>query len=202
MSFPLFTFFKHPILKTQFICYTRSTQMSLFLLAKSLHLIGMVAWFAGLFYIVRLFIYHVEAGTKPDPERHILQSQFQLMEKRLWYFITWPAFLLTLIAGLSMLSTYPMADQPWLHWKLLLVLLLIGYHFYCGHIRKQLLIHPENYSSRNLRFLNEIPTLLLVGIVFLAVTKSVAILPKVYLGLGVFFAIIMGILMLVKWNKK
>ena len=72
---------------------------NLFKYVLSLHIIFIVTWFAGLFYIVRLFIYHTEAEAKPEPEKSILQNQYKIMEKRLWYGITWPSLVLTLIFG-------------------------------------------------------------------------------------------------------
>src|SRR4051812_23540048 len=95
---------------------------------KALHIIFVVTWFSGLFYIVRLFIYNREAVDKPDPERGILQRQFSIMIRRLWLGITWPSAILTLIFGLWMLQLYG-AIPPWLVWKLVFVGALYLYHF-------------------------------------------------------------------------
>lgn len=140
---------------------------------KALHLIFVVTWFAGLFYMVRLFIYHVEALDKPDPDKTILTDQFKIMEKRLWYGITWPSAILTLIFGLSQLHQFfPLTDHSWLTVKLALVFLLYGYHDSIGRIFKKLKNNQCKYSSNWLRFYNEVATLFLFAIVFLAVLKD------------------------------
>src|SRR5262245_27616624 len=113
------------------------------LLCKALHIVGFVSWFSGLFYLVRLFIYHVEAQQKPEPARSILVPQLALMERRLWFAITLPAMILTLVAGGFLAGMYIQAaggigEQPWLHVKLALVAALVAYTLLCGRIRKQL----------------------------------------------------------------
>lgn len=150
-------------------------------LLKALHIIFVVTWFAGLFYIVRLFIYHVESGSKPENERVILQRQFLIMEKRLWYGITWPSCILTIIFGGSLLSEWlPLSDNPWLLTKLGFVFLLFLYHLSCGHIYKKLLHGKLPATSFQLRLWNEVATLFLISIVFLVVLKSV-----LHMGYGV-----------------
>jgi putative membrane protein len=139
---------------------------------KSLHLVFVVSWFAGLLYIVRLFIYHVEAAARPETERRVLEEQFTVMERRLWYGITWPAMVLTAIFGTALMILIRAYEQPWFHLKLGLLLLLIGYHLYCGKIRKDLLRGACRLTSRQLRVWNEGATLLLFAIIFTAVTKS------------------------------
>ena len=102
---------------------------------KALHIIFIVTWFAGLFYIVRLFIYQCEAQTRPPQERDILTKQFKLMSRRLWKGITWPSAILTAITGPWLLMQIPgYLDQPWMHLKLSLVVLLYAYHLYCHKI--------------------------------------------------------------------
>lgn len=145
-----------------------------YLYVKALHIIFVVTWFAGLFYIVRLFIYYAEAAEKPEPERSILQKQFQLMQKRLWYGITWPSAILTLIFGFStvyILGLYK-SMPGWLIWKLAFVLGLYVYHFLCHSIFKQQQKGVLTYTSTQLRIWNEVATLFLISIVFLVVLKS------------------------------
>lgn len=143
----------------------------LFLAAKALHVIGFVSWFAGLFYVVRLFIYHQEAATKPDAIRAEFFAQYALMERRLWYIITTPAMWLTIVGGLTMLAQY--GDPPaWLRLKLALVFALVLYHGQCGRIRRQLAEGRCRWSSQALRFWNEVATMLLVAIVCLAVYRT------------------------------
>jgi protoporphyrinogen IX oxidase len=140
---------------------------------KAFHIIGVVVWFAGLFYLVRLFIYHVEAEEKPEPARSILQQQYELMEKRLYRIITTPGMLVTVAMAIGILWTEPdVLHDRWLHFKLLFVAILLGYHHYCGRLMKQLSAGTCKWSSGQLRALNEAPTLLLVIIVMLAVFKN------------------------------
>lgn len=140
---------------------------------KAFHIIGIVVWFAGLFYLVRLFIYHVEANQEPEPARTILKNQYQIMEKRLYNIITTPGMLLTLAMAIGLLTTEPeVLKQTWLHVKLGFVVLLLGYHHYCKRLMKQLAVDECRWSSQQLRALNEAPSLMLVVIVLLAVFKD------------------------------
>lgn len=140
---------------------------------KAFHIIGIVVWFAGLFYLVRLFIYHVEADEQPEPARTILKNQYQIMEKRLYNIITTPGMAVTVAMAIGLLSTEPeVLKQGWLHIKLLFVGGLIVYHFYCGRLLKQLAAEQCAWSSQQLRALNEAPTVLLLVIVLLAVFKN------------------------------
>ncbi|MFB2920592.1 MULTISPECIES: protoporphyrinogen oxidase HemJ [Aerosakkonema] len=140
---------------------------------KAFHLIGIVVWFAGLFYVVRLFVYHVEANEQPEPARTILTQQYQVMEKRLYNLITTPGMAVTVVMAIAIVTTEPdVLKSGWLHFKLALVAILIAYHFYCGRLIKQLAENRCNWSSQQLRSLNEVPTVLLVGIVLLAVFKQ------------------------------
>ena len=140
---------------------------------KAFHLIGIVVWFAGLFYLVRLFIYHVEANEQPEPARTILKNQYQIMEKRLYNIITTPGMVVTVAMAIGLLSTEPeVLKQGWLHIKLLFVAGLIVYHFYCGRLLKQLASEQCTWGSQQLRALNEAPTVLLLVIVLLAVFKN------------------------------
>lgn len=140
---------------------------------KSLHIIFVVCWFAGLFYIVRLFIYHREAFDKEAVEREVLHKQYQIMESRLLNVITTPAMILTIIFGTIMLYLNPFyLSQPWMHIKLSFVLLLVIYHLRSVRIHRQLKEGNFNWSSNQLRMWNELPTLFLVSIVFLVVLKT------------------------------
>lgn len=145
-----------------------------FLIAKALHIIFVVSWFAGLFYIVRLFIYHVEASEKEEPDKSILMNQYKIMQKKLWYIITWPAMVLTIITGFWVAAPYlsSLSSYPWLMLKLGLVALLVLYHLQCGKIFTNLKKDNIKYSSILLRLWNEVATLLLVAIVFVIVLKS------------------------------
>lgn len=140
---------------------------------KAFHIVGIVVWFAGLFYLVRLFIYHVEANQEPEPARTILKNQYQIMEKRLYSIITTPGMLVTVAMAIGLLATEPeVLKEGWLHVKLGFVLLLIGYHHYCKRLMKQLEKDECKWSSQQLRALNEAPTVMLVVIVLLAVFKN------------------------------
>jgi putative membrane protein len=140
---------------------------------KAFHIIGVVVWFAGLFYLVRLFIYHVEANQEPEPASTILKKQYQIMEKRLYNIITTPGMVVTVAMAIGLLISQPEAlHERWLHIKLLFVAFLVGYHFYCGMLLKQLSQERCNWGSQQLRALNEAPTVLLLVIVLLAVFKN------------------------------
>jgi len=140
---------------------------------KALHIIFIVTWFAGLFYIVRLFIYHVEANQKGEPEKGILTRQYRLMEKRLWFGITWPSMILAILFGFLLLYRQPYhLKQSYMHIKLGLVALLMLYHFSCHAIYNQLKKETCKLTSLKLRLWNELATLFLVSIVFLIVLKS------------------------------
>lgn len=140
---------------------------------KSLHIIFVITWFAGLFYIVRLFIYQTEAEKKPSPDKEILQTQYKLMSKRLWYIITWPSGILTCVFAVWLIVQTPgYLTMNWMLIKLGFVGLLILYHLSCQKIYSQLQNDIIKYSSFKLRMFNEISTILLFAIVFLVVLKS------------------------------
>ncbi len=144
-----------------------------FLNLKALHIIFVITWFAGLFYIVRLFIYHAEAEEKSEPEKSILQTQYKLMSKRLWLIITWPSAILASIFAFWMLFKNPSyLEMPWMHIKLSFVVLLYVYHLACHRIYLQLQNDIVKYSSKQLRIWNEVATIILFSIVFLVVLKS------------------------------
>ena len=139
---------------------------------KAIHIIAVVSWFAGLFYLVRLFIYHVEANEFDDNKKGILQSQYYLMIGRLWKIITVPAMFLTIFSGFWLVSVYDFWTQPFMHIKFAFVFGLVGYHHVCGAMIKHLKNGTKTYSSNMLRIWNEVATLLLVAIVFIIVLKS------------------------------
>lgn len=147
---------------------------------KALHIIFIVTWFAGMFYIVRLYIYNTEANSKPEPEKSILQRQLNVMIKRLWFGITWPSAILTLIFGPwvmfhSYMQWYKQLNLPsgtWLLIKLVFVVLLYVYHFTLHALYKQQANGIFKYSSQQLRVWNEVATIFLVPIVMLATVKS------------------------------
>ena len=140
---------------------------------KAFHLIGVVVWFAGLFYLVRLFVYHAEASEQPEPAQTILKNQYELMEKRLYNIITTPGMAVTVAMAIGLLYTEPeVLKSGWLHAKLAAVAVLLFYHFYCGRIMKQLAKGECQWTGQQFRALNEAPTVLLVVIVLLAVFKN------------------------------
>lgn len=134
---------------------------------KAFHVIAMVAWFAGLFYLPRLFVYHA------DTHDVISHARFLIMERRLYYGITWPAALLTTVLGLWLLyaglSYYHGA--MWMHAKLGFVMLLWGYHLMCGHYVRCFKQNSNTHTNRFYRAFNELPTVLLIVIIVLVVVK-------------------------------
>ena len=165
---------------------------------KALHIIFVVTWFAGLFYMVRLFIYSAEANLKPEPERSILIKQLGIMQNRLWYIITWPSAILTLILGGSL--WYMMDALPiWLLVKLCFVLGLFLYHLSLHAIFKQQEKGIFKYTSHQLRLWNELATLFLVIIVMLAVVKQML---NVAWGIAGLFAFAIVLMIAVKLYKK
>jgi protoporphyrinogen IX oxidase len=140
---------------------------------KAFHIVGVVVWFAGLFYLARLFIYHVEANQEPEPARSILKKQYGIMEKRLYGIITTPGMLVTVAMAIGLLVTEPeFLKQTWMHVKLSLVVLLLGYHHYCKRIMRQLEQDTCKWTSQQLRAFNEFPTVILVVVVMLVVFKN------------------------------
>ncbi|PWH85723.1 protoporphyrinogen oxidase HemJ [Brumimicrobium oceani] len=167
---------------------------------KALHIIFMVSWFAGLFYIVRLFIYHTEAQEKSEQEKNILSAQFTIMEKKLWWIITTPAMILTLVFGISMLIVNPaLLKMPWMHLKLTFVALLLVYHFKSQLIMGKMHKSIFKWSSNQLRLWNEVATLALVAIVFLVSLKNS--LNWIYGTVG-FFAVAVALMIAIKIYKR
>lgn len=171
-----------------------------FLYVKALHIIFVITWFAGLFYIVRLFIYHVEAEKKEDPAREILQTQYKLMSKRLWYIITWPSAILASVFAFWMLYKNPYyLEMSWMHIKLTFVLALYLYHFSCQKIYNQLQKNIIKYSALQLRIWNEVATIFLFAIIFLVTLQN-----AINWVWGVVGIILFGVLMMfaIKLYKK
>ena len=139
---------------------------------KALHIIFITTWFAGLFYIIRLFIYHAEARGKEEPARSILEKQYKLMEWRLWYIITWPSAILTLIFGSWLMIHWSAWIFPWMHVKLTLLVGLYAYQLYCHKIFRKFQNDEGTWGSFKLRIWNEVATLFLFGIVFVVVLKN------------------------------
>ena len=163
--------------------------MNLYILA--LHIIFIVTWFAGLFYIVRLFVYHAEADKKEEPERSILQKQYKIMEKRLWYGIAWPSMIFTIILGGWLLWLNPgLFNEDYFKLKLCFVGGLILYHLQCHNMFRQFRNDLVKYTSFKLRLWNEGATIFLVAIVFLIVLKSNTDFVRGLLGLLLFSVII------------
>lgn len=145
----------------------------IYLYAKAIHIIFVICWMAGLFYMVRLFIYHTEAKQKTELEYGILHRQFIVMESKLWWIITTPSMYLTVLAGLTMLFLSPALIQtPWMQVKLIFVLGLLVYHFICQRILFRLKVERNKWTSTQLRLWNELATIILFAIVFIVVLKS------------------------------
>ena len=147
--------------------------MEVYNYVKSLHLIFVITWFAGLFYIPRLFVYQIEAFYKPSPEKEILGKQLKLMAKRLWFIITWPSAILATIFAIWLLIIIPAwLDQNWMLVKLVFVLLLYIYHYRTHQIFKQLQNDDVRYTSKFMRIWNEGATIILFAVVFLVILKD------------------------------
>ncbi len=134
---------------------------------KALHIIFVICWFAGLFYLPRLFVYHAMADDQISCKR------FKIMERKLYYGITWPAGVLTTIFGIWLLlfKYHWYTTQMWMHAKLILVLFLWIFHLYCGHLYKNFKKDANTRSHKFYRWINEIPTVLLIAIVILAIVQ-------------------------------
>lgn len=174
--------------------------MEIYNYIKSLHLIFVITWFAGLFYIVRLFVYQIEANDKPSPEREILKNQYKIMTYRLWYIITWPSAVLSIIFAVWLLILMPAwLQMPWMHVKLGFVALLIAYQIKCQFIYNDLQKDVFKYSSNFMRLWNEGATIILFAVVFLVVLKNA--FNWIYGVLGIFLFSIL-IMLGFKFYKK
>ena len=181
----------------------------MYLYFKSLHIIFVITWFAGLFYAPRLLIYLIEANEKPANEKSILQKQLNIMFKRLWFIITWPSAILTLIFGtiVTIQGNWYLIifekEGKWFLYKIILIIILYGYHFSLHYLYKKSLQNQYPYTSQQIRYWNEIPTVLLLAIVFLVVIKQEINY------LGIFSVMILFIIILIivtklykKYRKK
>ena len=140
---------------------------------KALHLIFVITWFAGLFYIPRLFVYQIESSQKPSPEKEILGKQLKLMAKRLWFIITWPSAVLATIFAIILLILQPVwLQQGWMHLKLGFVVLLIAYHLKCHQIFNQLQNDVVKWTSNQMRLWNEGSTIILFSVIFLVIVRD------------------------------
>lgn len=140
---------------------------------KAAHIIFIVTWFAGMFYMPRLFVYIVEAHAKPEPERSIVLKQLKMMASRLWFGITWPSAIITLCLGTAMVINQPeWLTFGFMHIKLTLVFFLYLYHISLHVIFRQLQNDVVKYTSTHMRIWNEVATLFLISIVFLIVLKN------------------------------
>lgn len=170
---------------------------------KAIHIIFIVTWFAGLFYITRLFIYITEAHEKPEPEKGILLRQLKLMSSRLWYVITWPSAIITLVMGTLLIIDQPgWLQQSFMHVKLSLVFLLYLYHLSHQYLYNLLQKDIVRYSSQQLRLWNEVSTLFLISIVFLIVLKSTLSMAWGLLGLLALMIVMMIAIRIYKKYRK
>ncbi len=175
---------------------------------KALHIIFIVTWFAGLFYMPRLFIYNVEALQKPEEVRVALQQQFTIMMKRLWYGITWPSAIITLFLGTTILFTGGwnniifLEEGRWLLIKLCFVVFLYAYHLSLHIILRQQVKGVFNYTSQQLRLWNEVATVFLFAIVMLVVVKQSISVVWGLVGLVAFIALLTGAIKIYKLIRK
>lgn len=157
---------------------------------------------AGLFYIVRLFIYHVEANDRTESERITLQRQFEIMQHKLWYIITTPAMAISVLAGIAMIWVNPvLLSMNWMLVKLAFILGLLVYHFLCQNIMNKLKQGIFTWSSTQLRLWNELATIFLVAIVFTVILKSAVDWIYGLTGLVVFSAVIMSAVKIYKYYR-
>jgi len=169
----------------------------MYLYIKALHIIFIVTWFAGMFYMPRLFIYNVEAKDKPEAVRAALQEQFGIMMKRLWYGITWPSAVLTLILGTTVWCLLGVTPQ-WLVIKLVFVVGLYVYHFSLHAIFRQQQKGVFKYTSQQLRIWNEVATIFLIAIVMLVVVKQSLSFVWGIVGLLLFVIVLMSAIKIYK----
>ncbi len=173
-----------------------------YLFLKSIHIIGFISWMAGLFYLVRIFVYHAEAFEKEAVAKQILTVQFHLMEKRVFAIICNPGLVITWVCGLLLLyvNGYEwFRHNLWMHFKLLFLIFLTVYHFYCGKIIKRLQNNEKVMSDFGFRLLNEVPTVLMLVIVFLAVYKN---LTDAFLLFGGTLVFVFVLFFAARWYKS
>jgi putative membrane protein len=170
---------------------------------KAVHIIFVVAWFAGLFYMPRLFVYIAETNNKSDMEKKVLLPHLTLMAERLMYIITWPAGIITLGIGVAMLINAPVwLSFGFMQIKLALVVLLYAYHLSLHVLLNKVRKNTFHYSSQQMRLWNEVATILLIAIVFLIVLKDSLTMMWGLLGLiGVMILLMIGIRIYKKFRK-
>jgi len=172
----------------------------IYLYAKAVHIIFVICWMSGLFYMPRLFIYHTEAKDLTKEAYGVLHKQFSIMENRLWWVITTPSMYITVISALVMLYVNPsLLQMGWMHVKLLFVAAMIAYHFISQRMMLNLRDEKSTLSSSKLRMWNEVSTVLLFSIVFTVVLKSA--LNWIYGVMGILFLAIV-LMILIKAYKK
>ena len=144
--------------------------MNTYLLFKSLHLISVISWMAGLLYLPRIFVYHAQNNSKP-----IISEVFKVMEKKLFFYIMTPAMILSWLFGLLLIHEigFEQLGQTWMILKLAFVVLLTIYHFFLGSILNQFKLNLNEYSHKFFRYINEIPTILLILIIFVVIFKPI-----------------------------
>lgn len=161
------------------------------LYVRALHIIFVVTWFAGLFYMPRLFVYAAEANERNDEAGKILKDQYQIMKRRLWFGITWPSAILTLIFGLWMLDTIGWYIATWLWVKLAFLVGLYAYHFSLHYIYKLQQRGDFRYSGNQMRVWNEVATVFLIAIIFLVELRNTIDMVWGLIGLFAFIAVLM-----------
>ncbi|HTL82788.1 MAG TPA: CopD family protein [Bacteroidia bacterium] len=177
--------------------------MEYYVYIKALHVIFVITWFAALFYMPRLLIYHVEADLKQEPEKGILSKQFKIMQKRLWYAIGWPSMILTIIFGSWMLALNPdLVTQAWFILKMIFVGGLVLYHIqthliFANH-QKDIL----KWSSFSLRLWNEVATVFLFAIIFLVIPKQNSDWVWVTLGIILLAALLLAAVAIYKIKRE
>ena len=144
--------------------------MNTYLLFKSLHLISVISWMAGLLYLPRIFVYHSQNNSQ-----QIVSEVFKVMERKLFFYIMTPAMILSWLFGLILIHKigFDKLSQTWMILKLIFVILLTFYHFYLGRILGQFKVNLNTHSHKFYRIINEIPTLLLILIIFVAIFKPI-----------------------------
>ena len=144
--------------------------MNTYLLFKSLHLISVISWMAGLLYLQRIFVYHAQNNSEP-----IISEVFKVMEKKLFFYIMTPAMILSWLFGLLLIHEigFEQLGQTWMILKLVFVILLTIYHFYLGSILNQFKLNLNEHSHKFFRYINEIPTILLILIIFVVIFKPI-----------------------------
>ncbi|MFD2583505.1 CopD family protein [Pedobacter vanadiisoli] len=171
---------------------------------KAIHIVFVISWMAGLFYILSLFIYHTEANDKPEPEKSILQKQFVKMEATLWKIIATPAMIISVLAGASMLTLNSgLLQADWMWVKLGFVTGLLIYHFICQNIVKQLKNNQYKLSSFQLRLWRELATIFMIAIVFVVILKNAINWIYGLIGImGVAMAIMIAVKLYKNYRKK